>query len=252
MTFSSVNHYANLAEYYNNLMLGGYYDYQAQAQTVASLIPPGTPILEVGAGTGLMLKQLMSLGYPVAGIDHTAAMLDQARVLLGPDVPLTEADVTDFDLGQQYGAALSNGGVWYGVRWEDGSFGYCGHLPDPKAVAASLRCVARHIGPGGLLALSIQDAHVDKTMPLPDGVTYEQRIHDKGHGVFDKEYMFVRDSDGQRLCYERLTLCYIDSALFEGEMRSSGFAGPEISEDERYMIFRRVDDAAGAAAGTGA
>lgn len=241
MPYTSVNHYDHFAEYYNLLMLGGYYDYQAQARTLATLIPEGTDILEIGVGTGLMLRELLALGYSVAGIDHTQAMLEQARDLLGLNVPLFQADVTDFDLGRRFGAALSNGGVWYGVWWKDGRFGYCGHLPDPGAVRASLRCVARHIAPGGQLVLSLQDAHVDKTMPLPDGVTYEQRIHDKGNGVFDKEYIFVRDSDGERICYERLTLCYIDSALFEGQMRDEGFTDPEVSKDKRYMIFTRSE-----------
>ncbi len=235
-----VNQYDAMAKCYNLLMLGGYYDYRAQAQTLATLVPAGAEVLEIGAGTGLMLRELVALGYRVTGLDHTPTMLDQARDLLGPDVPLVEADVTAFDLGRAFDVVLSNGGVWYGVWWEDGRHGYCGHLPDPDAVDRSLACVARHIAPRGRLILSLQDAHRDKSMPLPEDVTYTQRIHDMDNGVFDKEYIFTRNSDHAQLCYERLTLAYIDTGRFEGCLGAAGLTGPRVSEDKRYLVFERA------------
>jgi SAM-dependent methyltransferase len=237
MSKASINQYDDMAEYYNQLMLGGYYDYQAQAQTLVTILPPKSDILEIGAGTGLMLKELSALGYQVTGLDHTQTMLDQARILLGPNVPLIQADVTDFDLRQNYQAVLSNGGVWYGVWWEEGKFGYCGHLPDQTEILKSIRCVARHIAPKGQLILSMQDAHRNKTMDLPQDVLYEQRIHDKGEGVFDKEYIFTRKNTHEQICYQKLTLAYIDNLVFEGALQAEGFSGPVISPDKRYMVF---------------
>jgi SAM-dependent methyltransferase len=239
MSQTSINQYDAMAECYNLLMLGGYYDYQAQAQTLATLLQPKSNLLEIGAGTGLLLKELLALGYQVTGLDHTQSMLDRARILLGPNVSLIQADVTNFDLGQSYQAVISNGGVWYGVWWEDGRFGYCGHLPAQAEVLKSIRCVARHLTPRGQLILSMQDAHHDKTMDLPQDVTYQQRIHDKGDGVFEKEYIFTRNHDHKRLCYQKLTLAYIDNLIFESAWQAEGFSGPVISPDKRYMIFTR-------------
>jgi len=168
-------------------------------------------------------------------------MLDQAKNLLGSEVSLFQTDVTDFDLGQTYQAIISNGGVWYGVWWEDGKFGYCGHLPDQAEVLKSIRCVVRHIAPKGQLVLSMQDAHCNKIMDLPQDVTYEQRIHDKGNGVFEKEYIFVRNSNHERLCYQKLTLAYIDNSVFESALQAEGFTKPVISPDKRYMVFTAPD-----------
>jgi hypothetical protein len=233
----NINQYDSMAKCYNLLMLGGYYDYQAQTQTLASILPPKASILEIGAGTGLMLKELLALGYQVTGMDHTQIMLDQARELLGPDIPLIQANVTNFYLGQRYQAVISNGGVWYGVWWEDGRFGYCGHLPDQNEVLKSIHCVAQHIALNGQLILSMQAAHHNKTMSLPQNVTYEQRIHDKGCGIFEKEYIFTRNSNHEQLCYQKLTLAYIDNSVFEGALQAEGFSGPVISQDKRYMVF---------------
>ncbi|KOR27667.1 hypothetical protein TI05_18505 [Achromatium sp. WMS3] len=150
-----------------------------------------------------------------------------------------QADVTDFDLHTQYQVVISNGGVWYGVWWEDGKYGYCGHLPEPAQVQKSLNCVIKHIAPGGQLILSMQDAHRNKTMDLPQDVTYEQRIHDKGYGVFDKEYIFTNNSDNRQLCYQRLTLAYIANEVFEGALHAFDFTGPVISPNRHYMVFTR-------------
>lgn len=241
MSRTSINQYDAMVECYNLLMLGGYYDYQAQAQTLSTILHPNSNILEIGVGTGLMLKELLALNYQVTGLDHTQSMLDQARILLGPNVPLIQADVTNFDLGQSYQTVISNGGVWYGVWWEDGQFGYCGHLPNQAEVLKSIGCVAQHITPKGQLILSLQDAHHNKTMDLSPDVTYEQRIHEKGDGVFDKEYIFTCNNTHKRLCYQKLTLAYIDNLVFEGALQAEGFSGPIISPDRRYMIFTRSE-----------
>lgn len=239
MNTPAVNQYDAMSSCYNLLMLGGYYDYQAQAQTLATLLPQSYDVLEIGAGTGLMLKELINLGYQVTGMDHTQSMLEQARELLGPTIPLIQADVTDFDLEKQFQVVLSNGGVWYGVWWESGEFGYCGHLPEQSAVLKSIRCVARHVAANGQLVLSMQPAHRNKTMALPQGVTYEQRIHPLEKGAFEKEYIFTRQQDQVQICYQKLTLAYIDNAVFEDALKMEGFTPPQISSDQRYMIFTK-------------
>lgn len=237
----SVNLYERFAEHYNHLMLGGYYDYAAQAAALKQFLPHGATVLEIGVGTGLLAKELVDLGYPVTGVDHTEAMLVQARDLLGPDTPMLQADVTDFDLGTQHDVIISNGGVWYGVHDDDGDgHGYCGHLPTPELVVSSLERVAAHTGPSGMLVLSLQDRHHDKKMDLPDGVTYRQQITPHGEGavqVFQKEYIF--EQGGNRVGYESLDLAYIDSELFEGTLREHGFGPPQRTADRQYVVFSR-------------
>jgi len=237
---SSVNRYDEFAAHYDHLMLGGYYDYAAQAASLARVLPAGCRVLEIGVGTGLLARQLLDRGYAVTGMDHTAEMLDRARALLGPDVHLAEADATDFDLDATFDAVVSNGGVWYGVHDGDG-FGYCGHLPHAEGVARSLERVAAHVAPAGRLVLSLQDRHHDKTMSLPDEVRYEQRIRPlETRGpveVFVKEYAFSRH--GELLGSTRLDLAYIDRTWFEDELARHGFGAPVRTDDRQYVVFAR-------------
>lgn len=239
MTSIHANLYDDMAAYYDQLMLGGYYDYKSQAATLREILPTGASVLEIGVGTGLMAAELARLGFNVTGMDHTQEMLDRARELLGPELPLHCADVTDFDLGRQFDVILSNGGVWYGV-WNGNELGYCGHMPERNRIEASVECTARHLGPGGKLALSMQDVHRNRTMDLPEGVVYEQRIHDQGEGVFEKEYIFRRGAGNETLCYQKLTLAYIEKDFFEGLLGKHGLAGPTVSDDKRYLIFERA------------
>lgn len=51
------------------------------AAEVASLIPRGKSILEVGCGLGYMTRALASMGYDVFGIDNDAAAIDKALEL---------------------------------------------------------------------------------------------------------------------------------------------------------------------------
>lgn len=240
---SDPNRYAAFAAHYNRLMLGGYYDYEAQAASLEPVLPPGASILEIGVGTGLLAKALHDRGFAVSGMDHTQEMLDQAQTLLGDGVPLVQADATTFDLGQTFDVVISNGGVWYGVYDDEGpGHGYCGHLPTEALVSASLERVLAHLGPRGQLVLSLQDRHHDKHMDLPDGVHYEQRITEIPGGgehvhVIRKEYIFTRDGD--RVGYEALNLAYIDAPAFEGPLLAAGFQPPTMTDDRRYLVFRR-------------
>ena len=236
----SVNQYARFAERYNELMLGGYYDYGTQAASLVQVLPAGARILEIGVGTGLLAKELIDRGFTVAGMDHTAEMLVHARELLGPAVRLEQADATVFDLGDTFDAVISNGGVWYGVYDDEGDgYGYCGHLPTRDLVVQSLTRVAAHAA--GMLILSLQDRHHNKEMALPDGVQYRQvitpRQEQDGVRVFQKEYLF--EQGGERVGYESLDLAYIDNGLFEGVLAEAGFTGPTMTADRQYLVFRR-------------
>lgn len=49
-----------------------------QAQLIGQ-IPPGTSLLEVGVGTGALLSELAGRATTVIGVDHSPAMLEEAR-----------------------------------------------------------------------------------------------------------------------------------------------------------------------------
>ncbi|MHB1006364.1 MAG: class I SAM-dependent methyltransferase [Chloroflexota bacterium] len=72
----------------------------------------GSPLLELGCGTGRLLLPLAAAGYRVTGVDVSAAMLAKAGERLAADasasarVSLVQADARDLALGERYALAF--------------------------------------------------------------------------------------------------------------------------------------------------
>jgi SAM-dependent methyltransferase len=96
-------------------------------------------LLEPACGGGRMLAPFARRGFAVAGVDQSRRLLEIARERLravgvaDPDV--RRADMADFDLGRRFDAAIC----------PVSSFGY---LPDLRAAAQHLECMARHLETG--------------------------------------------------------------------------------------------------------
>lgn len=106
-------------------------------------------VLDVCCGTGLMTAELAGLGYRVVGVDASAAMLDRARLLLGPGADLVRQTLPHLTIGGTFDAAVST---------LDGF----NHLT-PDAFRATLVALAARIRPGGWLVF---DVHTDAMMAL--------------------------------------------------------------------------------------
>ncbi|HEY6276353.1 MAG TPA: class I SAM-dependent methyltransferase [Streptosporangiaceae bacterium] len=72
-----------------------------EPEIIHAAVPAGAPILELGCGTGRLLRPLAALGHPVHGVDESPAML--ARI---PDLPTTCAKIQTVRLDQTFGAVL--------------------------------------------------------------------------------------------------------------------------------------------------
>lgn len=103
------------------------------------------PLLDVGCGTGLLLEQLVNLGYAATGLDPSRGMLEQLR-RRRPDISTVAGS----------GAALP---------FADGAFGlvYCvavlHHVAEPDAVRATLREMSRVTRPGGHVLIWDHNPH---------------------------------------------------------------------------------------------
>jgi SAM-dependent methyltransferase len=104
-------------------------------------------VLDVCCGTGLMAKELISLGYRVVGVDASAAMLGRARELLGPDADLTIDTLPQLTVSGTFDAAIS-------------TFDGLNYLT-PQALTATFLAVAERLRPGGWLVF---DLHTDAMM----------------------------------------------------------------------------------------
>ena len=109
------------------------------------------PLLELGVGTGRVAIPLARAGCQMWGIDSSEAMLARARCKAGPALVLpTEGrlhllpgDMRDFQLDRQFDLIFAGLGAFH-------------HLLTTHDQLACLRCVERHLAPGGLFVCDLR------------------------------------------------------------------------------------------------
>jgi len=132
------------ARAYDVLHAGQGKDYAGEAAAVAAAVrarrPDARTLLDVACGSGLHLAAFRDLGFDVAGVDRSPAMLALARGRLGDGVPLHEGDMADLDLGRRFDAVTC-------------LFGSIGYLTSTDRLRAGCAALARHLEPGGVLVV---------------------------------------------------------------------------------------------------
>jgi len=136
----------------------------------------GTPILELGAGTGRVLVPLAAAGHDIVGLDRSPQMFAVAEAKLAQNpaaaahARLVEGDMTEFDLRQRFAQVIVPARAFQ-------------HLIAPAQQRAALRCIRRHLAPGGHLILDLFDPKFELLFgsgqaPLP---SREARDPHSGH-----------------------------------------------------------------------
>src|ERR1051325_4868475 len=79
------------------------------ADLLALLAPqPGERILDLGCGTGHLTAKIAESGAEVVGLDHSTAMIEQARQN-HPGLRFEWADAAEFGVPEPFDAVFSNG-----------------------------------------------------------------------------------------------------------------------------------------------
>ena len=102
-------------------------------------------VLELACGTGRMSIPLAEHGLEVTGIDYSEPMLSLARSKAEDKqvkVDLIRDDIRHFDISRQYGSVL----LLHNALW---------HLHDLADFEECIRCVKRHLAPGGYFILDV-------------------------------------------------------------------------------------------------
>lgn len=104
-----------------------------EAAVVHAAVPAGASILELGCGTGRILRPLAELGHPVLGVDESAAMLARADGL-----PTVCSPIETLRLDRTFGAVLLASTMIN---------------TNPEQRHAFLATCRRHVSPGGVVVI---------------------------------------------------------------------------------------------------
>ncbi|MFX1474353.1 MAG: class I SAM-dependent DNA methyltransferase [Promethearchaeota archaeon] len=138
----------------------------------------GSPVLELGVGTGLFAFLLAEDGIEVVGIDSSSAMLKEAMrkqrhapQAIASRLTFIKADMSNFQLDQMF----------HLIYVPSGSFQY---LTTPEEQKRCLQCVQSHLYPQGLFVFDVYLGETEatgawrrlETKPLPKGGTVTRSI----------------------------------------------------------------------------
>lgn len=141
--------------------------YTADLQLWRGLAKGGGPVLELGCGTGRVGLWLARAGHRVTGLDADPCLVEAFnRRAGGLPAAAQVGGATEFSLGDEFGLALA-------------PMQLVQLLANAAERLDCLACVARHLRPGGRLALAIVDGLPDRVdgdrtadgesgPPLPD------------------------------------------------------------------------------------
>jgi SAM-dependent methyltransferase len=108
-----------------------------------------TPSLELGVGGGRVALHLARAGLDVVGVDLAGPMMRVLRRKIAAEPSLerhlrvVEGDMRDFDLGERFDHVYCAANTFQ-------------HLLTTDEQVAALRCVARHLAPGGVFVAELR------------------------------------------------------------------------------------------------
>jgi SAM-dependent methyltransferase len=218
----------------------------------------GSPVLELGVGTGRIAWALAEANHYVVGVDRSKRMLERAKEK-GSDYPgavrrrvdLIEADITGFDIDRTFPLVLI-------------PFSTFQHLTTPRQQRACLDCIHRHVGRSGRVILDVFDPILDACVPgaatpNPDREAVEpetghvlrrtsmRRVNDPLTQTFVETFRLERwDGCGQLLSRDEAThhlrwatrqemLYLFELTGFEAEAEYADFNGREPAYGQRQI-----------------
>lgn len=188
-----------------------------EPELVDAAIPPGTEILELGAGAGRMTHRLLELGHPVVAVDSSAEMLAHVR-----GAETVESSIEELDLGRRFGCVLLASQLV--------------NVDDDRQRAAFLAACSRHVSRSGIVLIQRYDpAWAEDPQPSEstrDGITFRvleaRREGERLHATVEYEI------DGGRWRHGPFTSRILSEAEIEARL---GVAGLRL---DRWLDERRT------------
>ncbi|MEU5400852.1 class I SAM-dependent methyltransferase [Streptomyces sp. NPDC005963] len=215
---------AEASEIYELLHQGRGKDYRAEAEEISRQVrarmPDAVSLLDVACGTGAHLEHFRPQFERVEGLELSASMAQAARRRL-PGVTVHTGDMRDFSLRAPFSAITC-------------MFGSIGYLADPGELAAALRRFARHLQPGGVVAIdpwwfpeTFLDGHVATGTTTAGGRTLARVSHSVRVGDASRvevHYLVADAAAGVRHFSETHLISLFTRRQYEGAFAAAGLS----------------------------
>ncbi len=144
----------------------------------------GSPVLELGCGSGRVLLHLAREGFEATGVDSSPEMIALARRRLAKQpaiagrIHLVEEDFRRLDLAQTFPLVIL-------------PFNTFSHLTETAEAIAALAVIAAHLSSGGTLALALPNP-IPIYSALPEGLVLERVFRDEERNVTVQQFSSLR------------------------------------------------------------
>jgi SAM-dependent methyltransferase len=227
--------------HYERLFGRGYVDFWLSQAKIR-----GGSVLELGCGTGKLSIPLAQAGYSVVGLDISAALLKFAASKNG-DVKWIEADMRNFDINEKFSLIMlpSNN---------------LGHLHTVEDFENCIRCVKRHLKPGGVfvidvfvpnLKLLLRSADVEYVLDEYDSPEGQGQVRVMAWSYYESTTQIMRTTTIRKIADHPDVVGSLDLKMyFPRELealvrcnglriveRYGGHAGESFDENSRFQIL---------------
>ncbi|MGW6458105.1 class I SAM-dependent methyltransferase [Streptomyces sp. NPDC055078] len=214
---------AELSEIYELIHRGRGKDYLREAAEVARHVrehkPDAATLLDVACGTGGHLRCFDELFGEVAGLELSEPMAEVAREAL-PHAPVHIGDMRTFELGRTFDVITC-------------MFGSIGYLLTESALVDALRRFARHLTPGGVLAVdpwwfpeTYAHGHVAGSTVTVGERTMARVSHSVREGAASRmsvHYLVADGASGVRHFHESHLIGLFSRKEYEAAFTAAGF-----------------------------
>jgi SAM-dependent methyltransferase len=173
----------------------------------------GSPLLELGCGTGRLLLPLARTGFEVTGVDASEAMLAIAHQKLAiaglaSQATLSQQRIQELALDRRFNLAFSAVNSFL-------------HVIDMEEQLAALLRIRQHLNPGGLLLLDLFNPDLGRLLDARGQVVLDKVLVDPETGDRVLKYRAQSVDEGQQTIHTTLILDAVDR---EGRVRRTLFA----------------------------